>query len=413
MNSIEAILGLSPPDDPNNTANMQGVADSLRGQQTLGNYFAGSGIDQLQKQGQRMQVGAAQQARDVASNQQHLQKAMELKKQRQINNDRNTMLDARSGVTHQNALEDRTLKLALDQQQRTRDAEDRSNLSLATEGSDRYTDENGNVVVVGVNAQGRPIDINTRQEVDTSKLTPAPTIDQQTAMDKEANRLAQEKAEIAAEEETQSKAVNDAYMSASASRRNTLISMLDAVREGATTHPMLTNLGWDAEDTALWKAGVSALTLVELPKHKLAPMSDKDMAVVKEATVPEMGNKASEGWVQHQLEVLERSDKAVALYDEVMAANNGKLTPQQQKDLNTAQERILYGEGGKESPDFDYAFKLSKANKGDYAPQTKNTGRMQGNNQKAPEVEKPKRPAFASQADWDNLTEEQQIELAK
>ncbi|RLA02469.1 MAG: hypothetical protein DRQ42_00505, partial [Gammaproteobacteria bacterium] len=63
MNSIEAILGLSPPDDPNNTANMQGVADSLRGQQTLGNYFAGSGIDQLQKQGQRMQLRSAEQAR--------------------------------------------------------------------------------------------------------------------------------------------------------------------------------------------------------------------------------------------------------------------------------------------------------------------------------------------------------------
>ena len=408
MNSIEAILGLSPPDDPNNTANMQGVADSLRGQQALGNYFAGSGIDQLQKQGQRMQVGAAQQARDVASNQQHLQKAMELKKQRQINNDRNTMLDARSGVTHQNALEDRTLKLALDQQQRTRDAEDRSNLSLATEGSDRYTDENGNVVVVGVNAQGRPIDINTRQEVDTSKLTPTPTIDQQAKMDKAAATAASKDEE----EEAENKAVNDAYKSSSASRVRTLHSMLDALNEGASTHPMIPDFIPDAEDTSLWKSGVSSLTLTELPNHKLAPMSDKDMAVVKEATVPKMGNPASKGWVQHQLQISDRIDRAVALYDETMAANNGSLSSQQQQELDNAQAKILYGEGGKESPDFDYAFKLSKANKGDYAPQVKR-GRMQGNNQKAPEVEKPKRPAFASQADWDNLTEEQQIELAK
>ena len=115
------------------------------------------------------------------------------------------------------------------------------------------------------------------------------------------------------------KAVDEGYAAAQGKRGivPSLNDVIAATEAGARVGKVWNLMPTFTDVTSRYESAVSALTLDNLTNYKLTPVSDKDIAVLRSAAIPEMSNEATKAWAEHKIEAVEllaQADEAVADY---------------------------------------------------------------------------------------------------
>jgi len=113
------------------------------------------------------------------------------------------------------------------------------------------------------------------------------------------------------------KAVDSGYESASNSRSmmTPLQDMVNAIDDGANVGQLWNRLPTFTDATSQFDSAASTLTLENLKKYKLTPVSDRDLAELRRSAVPTYSNEQAKAWAQHKMEGL----KLMSAADEYVA----------------------------------------------------------------------------------------------
>jgi hypothetical protein len=153
----------------------------------------------------------------------------------------------------------------------------------------------------------------------------------------------------------------EALLAANGSMNEALIKydeIFNAVAAGA-----FSGKGWKMtptlrEATATLESAADTLALQELQKHKLYPISDKDIEYVKSAAMPDLYGASLQKWVTHKKEATRRMMKANTMVSSYIR-EYGKIAQGADKQALEAQlEQVLHGGG------FEFAFDIGAAQGG-------------------------------------------------
>jgi len=171
---------------------------------------------------------------------------------------------------------------------------------------------------------------------------------------------------------------------------NDIVTQID---DGAWSGPYTSWIRSFDNATLLLEKAMANLTLTGLTKHKLTPVSDKDLAYVKMSEAPNLTPQGLKRWATHKAEATKRVVEANAFMEEWYRENQRMPTKADKKLIDPYIKDIMYGGG------FEYSFSPDAAERRD-ATET-GGGAV------------PKALASrVSQADWDSYTPAQRAQLA-
>jgi len=120
-----------------------------------------------------------------------------------------------------------------------------------------------------------------------------------------------------------------------------------ALESGAWSGPMADWLPTLDNATAQLQSELDSLTLNALKRHKLTPVSDKDLEYVKRSAHPNLRPEALLRWAKHKAEASRRMAKANAYMEEWYRENERVPTGKTKELLESRVNEILKGDGFK------------------------------------------------------------------
>jgi len=388
MNEYEALLGLGVTDDEK----MRMLANQLRGRQDAGDFLSLSTIPQASALGKSWQQTAANQATQAANQRTGgLNRARQaeldaenlrfknLQEQRAAQTHSMNMAKPTNFGTYTNATDNtpRTGGMVynpesgqyewqfdpnLDQQTPyNRPYSSRSGAGGSGGGKQWYkTEVNG---VQGSAMYGVPDSFVPATAASTEELNTLSQAEIDYATNKQQS-IAEGKEYGKGEAEWVNSMIDQGYAAADAKRSviaplNKVIASID---EGARTGRVWSTLPTFTDATTAYEEAISELTLNNLAQYKLTPVSDKDIAVLREAAFGDYTGERAKQYAQHKIEafsLLAKADEAVADYLNTIRRRPNAADRAEMK-------RIVDGIVG----DFDFTFRGEKDAKGGEAPKS-------------------------------------------
>ena len=170
--------------------------------------------------------------------------------------------------------------------------------------------------------------------------------------------------------------------------------MVTHIEDGGWSGPYVSWAKSFDDSTLLLEKAMASLTLTGLTKHKLTPVSDKDLAYVKMSEAPNLTPQGLKRWATHKAEATRRIVEVNAFMEDWYRENERMPTKNDLKLINP------YIEGIMKADDFEFSFSA------DESERRENEGEVSF-----------KRPSWITAEDtrWDKLTnaEKQQVIAAR